>query len=47
MRKSNYQIYPKYFKTHGKRGEGLKEIDNDIYSKLPNSWIHNTSFKPL
>ena len=23
----------KYFNTHGERGERLKKIDNDIYSK--------------
>ena len=33
--------------THGEMGEGLKETDSDVYLKYPNSWIHDTDFKPL
>jgi len=33
------------FKTHKKKREGLKEIDNGVYSKESNSWIHNKNFK--
>ena len=27
--------------------ESLKEIDNDVYPKESNYWIHNTNFKHL
>ena len=33
--------------TFRKMGESLKETDNDVYPKEPNSWIHNTNFKYL
>ena len=26
--------------AHGERGEDLKEINNGVYPKGPNSWIH-------
>ena len=29
------------------REEYLNEIDSDVCPKRPNSWIHNTDFKPL
>ena len=39
------------FNTHTHtQGEGrrfFKETYSDIYPKWPNSWIHNTGFKPL
>ena len=28
--------------TQGKRREGFKESNSDVYLKWPNSWIHNT-----
>ena len=28
-------------------GESLKETDDDVYPKEPNSWIHSTNFKYL
>jgi len=31
--------------THGKRGEGLKETDSNVYPKRPNSWIHSTDLE--
>ena len=34
--------------THTReKGEGLKKIDSGVYKKMPNSWIHNTYFKPF
>ena len=31
----------KYFNTHKKRQENLKETNSDVFSKELNSWIHN------
>ena len=37
------------FNTHIRREkiEGLKETDNSVYPKRPNSWIYSADFKPL